>query len=123
MDASSHPWLQARCPATAALLVHSLLPVLPLPPLVPLLQASPVGSHDPATYKVLKAYLHSKRIHGGQAYQTPFLSAAYQSELRLAMLCCHAAVYAGSTLRGVQRPSSCGCLQALPSCFLLGGRR
>lgn len=84
MDASSHPWLQARCPATAALLVHSLLPALPLPPLVPLLQASPVGSHDPATYKVLKAYLHSKRIHGGQAYQTPFLSAAYQSELRLA---------------------------------------
>ncbi|PRW44416.1 hypothetical protein C2E21_6582 [Chlorella sorokiniana] len=44
-----------------------------------LLQASPVGTHDAATRKLLKAYLHSKRIHGGgQGYQTPLLSAAHQ---------------------------------------------
>lgn len=47
----------------------------------PLLQASPIGTHDAGTRKWLKAYLHSKRIHGtSQGYKVPLMNAAHHSE-------------------------------------------
>lgn len=77
LRASSH----ARClPSNAAMPAHTcILPLLGH--CLPLLQASPIGTHDAVTRKWLKAYLHSKRIHGmSQGYQVPLMNAAHQSE-------------------------------------------